>query len=41
MRSEVDNSESIYWEKTDEIKDEEGTSDQIENAKASEKFFNS
>ena len=41
MRSEVDNSESIYWEKTAEIKDEEGTSDTVENAKASEKFFNS
>lgn len=41
MRSVVDNSESIYWEKTDEIKDEEGGSDMVENAKASEKFFNS
>ncbi len=39
MRSEVDNSESIYWNKTAEIKDETGTSDQTANAEESEKFF--
>lgn len=41
MRSEVDNSESIYWEKSEEIKDEDGHTDQIANAQAGEKFFNS
>lgn len=40
MRSEVDNSESIYWEKNSEIRDENGVSDNVANAAEGEKFFN-
>lgn len=38
--SEVDNGDSIYWDKDLEIYDEEGSSDTVANAEISEKFFN-
>lgn len=38
--SEVDNGDSIYWDKALEIYDEEGSSDTVANAEISEKFFN-
>lgn len=40
MRSEVDNSESIYWEKNAEVYDEDGNSDKAANAAEGEKYFN-